>query len=349
MKRKRQIAATSGAKLLAPLCLCGARTARKYLQGLRVAMEGVRRAEDSACVHDMRVASRRLRSTLPLLAVCLSRQTCERWRKQLRRLTRASGEARNTDVQIACVQRFLDQAASAQERPGVERLLLRLQQQRQALQGSVLEALERFVASRLPEEMGPRLTQLAHAYLDCGADTPGHYVYRQTGQAIRTRLQALQAYAPYVQQPECSTELHAMRSAAKRLRYTMQACTPLYPDALDEPVRTARTIQTMLGDIHDCDVWMHDLPQFLAAERDRALAYFGQAEPLTSLIPGILALQDNRQQYRTQRYQEFVAFWNQVQEQGVWERLQQTLEAAPTESARQATGDATEHVPVPGC
>lgn len=125
------------------------------------------------------------------------------------------------------------------------------------------------------------------------------------------------------------------------LRYTLQACAPLYPDALAAPVRTARTLQTMLGDIHDCDVWMQELPQFLAAERDRTLAYFGRAEPLTPLIPGILALQDNRQQSRAQRYQELVAFWNQVQEQGVWERLQQTLEEAPTQDVRQATGGAT--------
>lgn len=347
MKRQHTLATTSEAQRLAPLYLCWAQTARTYLEALTAAIEGVRRAEDSECVHDMRVASRRLRSILSLLAVCLSRQTCDRWRKQLRRLTRALGEARDTDVQIAGVQRFLDQEASAQERPGVERLLLRLQQRRQALQRSVLEALDRFVASRLTEEMEQALTQLAHASRASGVDTPGHYVYRQTGTAIRARLKALQAYAPYVQQPECSEELHAMRIAAKRLRYTMQAFAPLYPDALEEPVRTARTVQTILGDIHDCDVWAHDLPQFLETERDCTLVYFGQAEPFAPLVPGILALQQNRQHYRAQRYQEFVTFWNQAQEQGVWERLQQRLEAAAGHAGH-ATADDAARAPVQG-
>lgn len=337
MQSKRTMATTSGARRRAPLCLYGAQAALTYLEALTAAMEGVRRAQDSACVHHMRVTLRRLRSILPLLAVCLSRRTCDRWRKQLRRLTRALGEARDTDVQIACVQRFLDQEASPQERPGVARLLLRLQQRRHVLQGPVLEALERCAASRLTEAMGQTLTHMAHAHRACSADTPGHYVYRQTGKVIRARLRALQACAPYVQQPECSHALHTMRIAAKRLRYTMQACAPLYPDALEAPVRAARAIQTMLGDIHDCDVWMHDLPQFLAAERHRTLVYFGQVESFTPLVPGLLALQSNRQQYRTQRYQEFVTFWNQVQGQGVWERLQQTLASAPTESARPAT------------
>jgi CHAD domain-containing protein len=336
MKSKRKAAPMAGVKRLAPLCLYAARTALSYLDALTAAMEGVRRAQDSECVHHMRVASRRLRSILPLLAGCLARQRCDRWRKQLRRLTRALGAARDTDVQLAWVQRFLDQEASAQERPGVERLLLRLQQRRQALQEPVLEALDRFVASGLSEEMEHRLTQLAKASRAAGVATPRHYVYRQTGKVIRDRLTALLAYAPYVQQPECIQELHAMRIVAKRLRYTMQALASLYPDALEEPVRTARTMQTMLGDIHDCDVWTHDLPQFLAAERERTLAYFGQTEPFTPLVPGLLALQHNRQQSRAQRYQKFVVFWNQVQEQGVWERLQRTL-AAPMRSAGQTT------------
>src|SRR5262245_56138091 len=40
------------------------------------------------------------------------------------------------------------------------------------------------------------------------------------GKAIRDRLKALQPYSPSVRRPECSTELHAMRIAAKHLRYT---------------------------------------------------------------------------------------------------------------------------------
>src|SRR5262249_20671981 len=217
---------------------------------------------------------------------------------------------------------------------------LRLQQRRHVLQGSVLEALAWFVASQVTEEMEQTLTELAKASQTSGVYTPGHYVYRQTGKVMCDQLKALQAYAPYIQQPECGTALHTMRIAAKRLRYTMQAFAPLYLDALEEAERTARTIQTLLGDIHDCDVWAHDLPQFVAAERERTLVYFGQTEPFTPLIPGLLALQHNRQQYRAQRCQMFVTFWHQVQDQGVWERLHQTL-SAPIKSAGQAPAGVT--------
>src|SRR5262249_534063 len=160
----------------------------------RAAMEGVLRAEDSEYVHHTRVASRRLRSILPLFAECLSRKACDRWRKQLRRLTRALGEARDTDVQITCGQGFLDRDASAEDRPGVGRLLLRLQQRRHVLQGSVLEALAWFVASQVTEEMEQTLTELAKASQTSGVYTPGHYVYRQTGKVMCDQLKALQAY-----------------------------------------------------------------------------------------------------------------------------------------------------------
>jgi CHAD domain-containing protein len=335
MKTTYKTEATVKAKRLAPLCLLGARTARKYLHALMAEMDGVRQAEDRECMHRMRVAVRRLRSVVPLFAPCLSRQTCARWRKQLRRVTRFLGAARDTDVQMACVQQFLHDNASAEEHAGVERLLLRLDQQRQALQGPVVKALERFAASQLAEEMAERLKQVVRQSESYGVDMPGRYVYRQTRKGILKRLNALEAYAPYVAQPECVQELHAMRIAAKRLRYTMQALAPFYPDELAEPVRAARRCQTILGDIHDGDVWINTLPRFLEEEQARTLAYFGSTTPFEPLRSGILALHHNRQQQRAQSYQEFVTFWEQVQAQGVWERLRQTL-AAPCAAAEAA-------------
>jgi hypothetical protein len=46
-----------------------------------------------------------------------------------------------------------------------------------------------------------------------------------------------------------------------------------------------------------------------------------------------------------QRYQEFVTFWHQVQEQGVWTQLCQTLDAA-VENAENAATAAMEGTPV---
>jgi CHAD domain-containing protein len=335
------------ARRLAPFCLSGARTLLHYLHDCMIEMPHVRRMEDRESIHHVRVASRRLRSFLPLFAICVSRKTCQRWRKQLRRLTRALGGVRDTDVQIACVEDFLEHQASLEERPGIERLLLRLQQRRHALREPLDEALEGFTASHLAEEMEQTLMHLVYVTQTSGAAIPGPYVYRKIRTAVRTRLQAFEMYAPYVEPPECSDELHAMRIAAKHLRYLLQACTPFYLDALQEGVNTARTFQTLLGDIHDCDVWAHDLSLFLEEESQRTLVYFGHLEPFAPLVPGIMALQKNRQHYRMQQYEEFVTFWHQVQEQGIWAQLRQTLDAT-VENAERAIAAAAEGALMPG-
>src|SRR5207244_10031021 len=173
--------------------------------------------EDRECVHRIRVASRRLRSFLPLFALCLSRKTCDRWRKQLRRLTRALGEARDIDVQIACVEHVLEQQASREERPGLERLLLRLQQRRHALHAPVGQAIERFSARQLAEEMEQTLMHLVYVSQASGADIPGPYVYRQIREDVRARLKAFQRYAPYVQEQASRDGLSDVRIGAQQL------------------------------------------------------------------------------------------------------------------------------------
>src|SRR5437867_3068116 len=89
MTTTHKTATVAVARRLAPFCLSGARTLLHYQHDLMAEVPHVLQTEDRECVHRVRVASRRLRSFLPLFAVCLSRKTCDRWRKQLRRLTRA--------------------------------------------------------------------------------------------------------------------------------------------------------------------------------------------------------------------------------------------------------------------
>ena len=225
MKTTHKTDATRKARRLAPLSLCVAQTALHYLHALVAEMDGVRQTEDRECVHRMRVASRRLRSVLPLLAPALSRQTCVRWRKQLRRVTRVLGVVRDTDVQMACVQQFLYDSASAEERAGVERLLLRLEQRRQTLQEPVVKALERFAARQLVKEMGEHLNQVVSQSASYGIDVPGRRVYRQTRTGILKRLNAFEAYAPYVAQPSasrnytpCASPPSACATSCKRWR-----------------------------------------------------------------------------------------------------------------------------------
>ena len=73
---------------------------RRQAKQLAEQLDGVRAAEDIECIHRARVASRRLRSALKMFSDCFRGKMVKRWRKQIRRITRELGDARDKDVQI---------------------------------------------------------------------------------------------------------------------------------------------------------------------------------------------------------------------------------------------------------
>jgi CHAD domain-containing protein len=310
----------------------------KRLQALTQEMDGVRQAQDIECIHRMRVASRRLRSAITLFEECLPRKKLPDWQKQVRRITRALGAARDTDVQIDLLDQVLRhlKEPSAEDgrryQPGIERLRLRLRQRREKLQADVNSALDAWEASQVTEELGQTLRQqLVQARLS-QVEAASPRVYQQAYLITSLRLEEMLAYDACVYHPEQIEELHAMRIAAKRLRYTMEVFEPLYDNGLKQPLQTVREVQEVLGDIHDCDVWVQVLPQFIEEERTRTLKYFGHTRSFGRLTAGLMYLQQERQRHRTQRYQEFVEFWQQTQRQDVWGGLRQTLRSRLAEA-----------------
>ena len=313
----------------AHFCFHGAKTMLQYLDAMMGMIDGVRQRDDIECLHRMRVASRRLRSLLPLVSDCLPAKQTVRWRKQLRRVTRALGDARDADVQAVCLLDALKDCRNDRHRPGLERLLLRFRQRRDDLQAPLADTLERLASGRLMQRMEMALRYLmATSQLYADSESARH-TYGRCRSAIMRRLQEVLAAAATIRGPHSNTELHTTRIAVKRLRYTLQAFAPLYPDTLNDAIRTARRLQDVLGNVHDCDVWVEMLPTFLEEEKARTLAYFGNAEPFEPLVAGVTALRNERQRRREKYYREFAALWQKTQNRDVWGELCRALETAP--------------------
>jgi CHAD domain-containing protein len=241
------------------------------------------------------------------------------------------GAARDTDVQIARVQAFLTQVVDESERVGIERLLLRLRQQRARSQDRVLKALDRLTEKRTLDDMRETLQDLlVHARVYEAEALPAD-LYQRANEAIRLRLEELLACEPHVAHPERAAELHQMRIAAKHLRYTLEVFEPLYKRALRKPIKILKEIQDLLGEMHDCDVWQAYLPRFLEEERAYTQDYFGSPDPAEKFVPGLHALEDDRRQQRLQSYYIFRRFWELTQERGVWERIREVV-ATPSEN-----------------
>ena len=81
---------------------------------------------------------------------------------------------------------------------------------------------------------------------------------------VATRLKELRSFDPHGD----PVTLHNMRIAAKRLRYVCELTGPALGRAAATGAREAKEIQTLLGELHDCDVMLELIQEH--AERLRS-------------------------------------------------------------------------------
>jgi CHAD domain-containing protein len=111
--------------------------------------QGVLDTGDIERVHDMRVATRRLRAALEIFEPCFSAGPYGQALADVKRLADALGERRDRDVAIAALHNFTDQMA-APDRRGVNSLIerLRLEQEEANKELAPLVAEENLKALR---------------------------------------------------------------------------------------------------------------------------------------------------------------------------------------------------------
>jgi CHAD domain-containing protein len=295
-----------------------------HLDEFMLHVPGVRAGVDIEPVHQMRVATRRLRNSLDLFEDVLPVNRSRKWNKGIKRVTRALGKARDTDVQAEFIAAFLHNVETADLAPGVQRLLLRLSQTRARLQRAVVKAMDRLESSGVVDSMRNTLGGMLVPHLDppiaggLPADPAEDAValIEDARAAIADRVEEFMTFAPCVHRPELVEELHEMRKAAKHLRYTLEAYAPLFPGALEPPIKLSRKTQSLIGEIHDADVWIEQLPSFIEQERLRFADFFGSGEGFAPLAAGLEHLLANRCAHREETYRRFVAFWDDQLQSG---------------------------------
>ncbi|NMB79532.1 MAG: CHAD domain-containing protein [Methanomicrobiales archaeon] len=299
--------------------------------------DGVRRAEDIEYIHRMRVASRRLRAALPLFENCFSQKQYGRWMAEIAGITRALGEARDTDVQIAFLVKFeKKQAAAFKKRhkgdgaepplgPALQYLLSDLRRKRTRQQDHVLSALDALEKSRVILEMQDQFQAMSASTRRIPRQGLARGVPARAALRIESRLRTLLSYAPWVNHPEAVAEHHATRIAAKKLRYTMEVYGPVYRLGLARPLARVKKIQEILGDLHDCDVWIDQITRILLKERSLLRAPDDMKRPDTATLASLRLFLQDREKERTLLYQRFVRYWESQARAGMWDELRQTI------------------------
>jgi hypothetical protein len=157
---------------------------------------------------------------------------------------------------------------------------------------------------------------------------------------VRTRLDEMRSFVPAALHPDCATEQHDLRIAAKRLRYVLETTGFCFGGAADTARRRARDLQDVLGDLHDCDVMMPRVANHVERLRsDDARALRERAGEAAELEAALVARAPHRTSYRGLEvlavhvearrgllFSRFVELWGELDGNGTWERLERAID-----------------------
>jgi hypothetical protein len=148
---------------------------------------------------------------------------------------------------------------------------------------------------------------------------------------VPVRIAELLSWERFVSDPARVAELHEMRIAAKRLRYTLELIAPLYDGTMDEPIDRVKKIQEHLGSIHDADVLVPELEahllETLKSRRKDAVVSSVEGGHFEAAA-GLLTLCRRKRDERGERFDKFNALWQRLREEAFFERLRATVQRA---------------------
>ncbi len=284
-------------------------------------IDGVLTSNDIEYVHRMRVASRRLRNALRLFIDYIPENYAREWRLEIKEITQSLGNARDLDIQIQLVERKYQETINEKNKPGYGCLLQRLKQLRSKAQDKVIEAVHHIKEKMILEEIQRVLNNIQAGQKRLF--TPALYAIAQ--KSICDTLDTFLNYHDSIQTPNNSKKLHEMRIAGKHLRYTMEIFMPLYEQRLIPFIEIMKGIQDQLGEIHDCDVWITWLPEFIQHENNRIRIASGDTQSLSGLLPGLLQLIEDRKHRRQFEYKAFLSNWQRLISEETWNDLRETI------------------------
>ena len=300
-------------------------------------IEGVRAAQDIEYIHRMRVASRRLRAALPLFRPCFPDKQYVKWMQEITRITRALGEARDADVQIAHLRKFLkkEEWGSSQKKgpsspetspvPAARYLLDGLEKRRAHLQQPVLAALSALEKSRVIPVMQSAFTSQEYDLRTVRRRPPLHAIPIAAAWRIGARLFDLLSFEPWISHPEAVAEHHATRIAAKKLRYTLEIYGSAYRNGLKKHLIRVKRVQEILGDLHDCDVWIDEVTLLLMKERTLLRTYKGEKRPDPATLASMKVFLADKERERRILYRQFTRYWAMLNRTGIWQDLRDSL------------------------
>ena len=227
---------------------------------------------DPEGVHSMRVASRRLRGALRDFAPYLRKRSLTAALKEMKYIADALGEVRDHDVAIPALE-DLEKRAPHESTEAVKHLIETRKQLREQAREELKTILEKDELKRFESEFISGVDEATAGSDRKNRESQGRPepVFRDVSRAIiLDRLREFEKLSNSLFEPFEVEALHEMRIAAKRLRYAVELFQPCWPRSNATVAKRAARLQTALGDLHDCDVWIEVLgKQMLRARKQK--------------------------------------------------------------------------------
>ncbi|HEX9023325.1 MAG TPA: CHAD domain-containing protein [Geobacteraceae bacterium] len=211
------------------------------------------KTSDPEEIHDLRVASRRLREGLALFASCYPGVRVAPLGRRLKRVTRLLGEIRNTDEAIIFFTALAEEI-DAEHGKEMERILASFREKR----GKELKMLESGLHDLAPDSLRRLFRQVTSAPSLFSPEEGGDLfvpLAQFAGEALKARLAAVLKLLYEATHPDASEAQHLLRIAVKHFRYRLEILSFLIGPRYDDIHETLKAYQDVLGTVHDLDVF----------------------------------------------------------------------------------------------
>jgi CHAD domain-containing protein len=286
----------------ASLRLAARRALCAHLKELTGQKKGVLEAKDAERLHRMRVASRRMRTCLWLFKGLFPKKKYRTLQKQMRRLTRILGRARDLDTQLIFLR-------TLPEKPeGVRMLIAVRREQRHALQKEIAEAVTEVLHADLVNRALSAVGRASRTKND-----PVSLLAKRTRRRLKEFLSWDKA-GSRIDTCRDTKKLHALRIAAKHLRYSLEHLEANAKGAFSPFVLEAKRVQDILGDVQNLQVW-----------HDSSLALRRKQPPRSVYLSGLQEVIRVCLRDREKALRDFALLWKDQRKRNVWKKLNAAL------------------------
>jgi CHAD domain-containing protein len=224
---------------------------RRYRKRLRRCQE--RFSQDA--VHDVRVETRRLLSTIELLGAFIPERDIKKVRRALKRHLDTFDQLRDTQVQLGYVGRM------AGTFPDAHTFYDWLRKREARFTRTTRKAVKRIKTKRLGRCLAAFEKEIRLQRKRITSEQAFVIVRRAINQAfarVAQRCRHMRA--------DDTTTIHRTRIAFKHFRYMVEALAPLLSAVTEDHRRALRGYQCMMGDIQDMEVLLAALDKFVQKE-----------------------------------------------------------------------------------